>query len=328
MLATRLALPRAAAAAIAPTTASFAREAARAGVPVPALVKPPTPAETAKQLSEWMPRYLTKIGCDQVCAPTLDAVTEMHRGHIRAIPYSTQRVFMQIRPPTDAVDADVNVADAVKSLVDEHNGGYCHEANQLMHETLKAFGLQTEYLLARMHLGKDGAPGARTHLFNRVLINGQPYLLDVGFGGWGYIDPLPEVINTPIYQEVTNEWFRIVEDPAVGRLIQRKNADGAWAPLYSYQQAPALPLDIAMGHFYAFMHSKVAFRRLLLFCAVEEDFTRVSCWGRRHTVKRADGSETITTITDPETVLHNMENYKLSLVASRESIAERLRATW
>lgn len=60
-------------------------------------------------------------------------------------------------------------------------GGYCFEHNKIAYLALKHLGFEVRSVLARVMLnGKPTNP--RTHRMNVLELDGETYLVDVGFG--------------------------------------------------------------------------------------------------------------------------------------------------
>lgn len=75
----------------------------------------------------------------------------------------------------------LEVDDLYEKIIKNHRGGYCFEHNKLFHFALKSKGFSVVKQLARVIYGKDiDAP--RTHRINIVTVEGEDYLVDVGFG--------------------------------------------------------------------------------------------------------------------------------------------------
>jgi N-hydroxyarylamine O-acetyltransferase len=150
------------------------------------------------------------------------------------------------------------LADLERKFLDRGCGGYCFEHNTLFAAALRDLGFTVETLLARV---RHGPPDrwVRTHMVLRVRIDGAPWLADVGFGGFGLIEPIPLVEGATADQG--------------GASYALRREDGAWilsmrdlssgADLYEFTEDPQTAADIEVANHYTATHPDSRFRRIL-----------------------------------------------------------------
>ncbi len=88
-------------------------------------------------------------------------------------------------------------------------GGYCFEQNGLLRAVLREIGVRSDGAARRAFSGAAGRRDRmRSHMLLKVEVGGEPYLVDVGFGGQTPTGPLR---FTPDLEQVTpHEPFRLV----------------------------------------------------------------------------------------------------------------------
>jgi N-hydroxyarylamine O-acetyltransferase len=118
-------------------------------------------------------RYLERIGCSRPAAATTDALRELHRAHLLAVPFENLSIHLgePIELEEDAV---------VRKLIDRRRGGFCYELNGAFGLLLASLGYDVAFLSAAVFDGDRLGPPF-DHLALRVVTD-RPWLADVGFG--------------------------------------------------------------------------------------------------------------------------------------------------
>src|SRR5262245_53576019 len=121
--------------------------------------------------------YFSRIGYSGPKSATLEVLNAIAAAHIQSIPFENLDVLLR-RPIL------LEPAAIFQKLVYDRRGGYCFEQNGLLMEVLASMGFQVAPLSARVRLQRprDYTP-PRTHVFLRVVIGGESWLVDVGVGG-------------------------------------------------------------------------------------------------------------------------------------------------
>lgn len=194
--------------------------------------------------------YLARIGTVDVGRADLPTLTRLHRAHSSAIPF--ENLDIQMRRPI-ALDA----ASLQAALVHRRRGGYCFQQNALFRLALRALGYQP-----RSHEGRvfdpSGAMLPRTHMVLTVAVDGIDWLVDVGFGGLGIVEPI--TLDGTVFDQ--DGWrYRVVLD---GRfhLLDRARI-GGWDDLYRFTTEPAEDVDYVVGNWYTSTHPDSKFVRTL-----------------------------------------------------------------
>ncbi|GAB4352775.1 MAG: arylamine N-acetyltransferase [Immundisolibacter sp.] len=221
-------------------------------------------------------RYFARIGYGGATEPTPHTLTRLHLAHAQHIPFENLDVLLGrgIRLDLEALFA---------KLVIGGRGGYCFEQNHLFAAVLEQLGFTVQRLAARV-IWRTQRVLPRTHMLLRVLTGGRSWLVDVGFGGMGPLQPLRFEPNA---RQSQFSWqYRLIERDGLWRL--QTGAD-TWAGLYEFTLQEQLPADYEMANYYVSTHPDSRFvqglvahrlapeRRLLLIGnALTEDDGRAS----------------------------------------------------
>ena len=127
--------------------------------------------------------YLDRIGHSGPTRPDLATLKALHRAHLLVIPYENLDVQMG-RPLT------TDPAAAFDKLVTRRRGGWCYEMNGLLGWALGEVGFDVTRIAGGVMRGLRGDWAIGTHLVLKVMVEGQPWIADVGFGD-GPLDPYP-----------------------------------------------------------------------------------------------------------------------------------------
>ena len=217
--------------------------------------------------------YLERIGIDGPIRPVASDLARLHRAQRCTIPFENFDILLG-RP------IDIGPAAIFAKLVERRRGGYCFEQNGLFMSALAAFGFEARFALARVHLGPQ--PTGLTHVLILVRIGGEDWLADVGFGGGGPRAPLRLVRD--VVQRHDRLAFRLVECAPFGTMLEVET-DGSWRRLYSFEDRPVLPVDLALGNHYTSSHPDSFFTYARVASRVEPD-GRTALYDHRLTIER------------------------------------------
>jgi N-hydroxyarylamine O-acetyltransferase len=204
--------------------------------------------------------YLTRIGMP--ARPTLDpaGLARLQLAHRLAIPFENLDVWLG-RPI--AIDGDSVFA----KLVGARRGGYCFEQNRLFLDALSALGFEARALLARVWLGASAVPPL-THTLSLVMLDGQAWIADPGFGG-SYTPPMP-LVDGAQGAAPDGARFRLVSDADHGWMLLREGTAGTtdgrgggegFVAQYGFTLDPVFDADLAMGSHWSATAPASRFRR-------------------------------------------------------------------
>jgi N-hydroxyarylamine O-acetyltransferase len=232
--------------------------------------------------------YLLRIGVSPVAA-TREGLITLHEAHLAAIPFENLDVLLG-RP----IRLDLGALQS--KLVGARRGGYCFEQNSLFRAALLRLGFRVTPLAARVRVGSD-AIRPRTHMLLRVDLPEGPFLADVGFGGDGFVRPLPLAATVETWEGQVG--FRLVR--ADEGFVLQTSQPGVWTDLYVFTLEPQHPVDYEMANHFTSTYEHSPFL---------QNLTAQRSWpGRRlilrnrDLVSREGDKVTATTIRDPDHLL-------------------------
>ncbi|MFL6126405.1 arylamine N-acetyltransferase [Actinophytocola sp.] len=170
--------------------------------------------------------YLRRIGCARQSGVDIATLRQLQRRHLMAIPYSSLAYDLADGP--DIVDLD---DDAIfDTSVADGRGGACYHLNRLFHRLLRELGYDVTLVAGSTVEGRDNFGTDVEHMFNRVLLDGGDWLVDVGYPGPTYLEPLPV---TDTVQSQYGSQFRLVAEEN-GFALQRRGAATRWGVVYTF----------------------------------------------------------------------------------------------
>jgi N-hydroxyarylamine O-acetyltransferase len=223
--------------------------------------------------------YCARIGHSGRLDPTIETLRALHALHPAAIAFENIDVLLG-----RGVDLAPQAVDA--KLIARRRGGYCYEHNGLFKRVLETIGFEVEGLAARVlwNVPADAPLRPRTHMALRVVIDGEDWLADVGFGGCVASAPLRLATGAP--QRTPHGDFRIIK--AGSEMLVEAQLDG-WAALYLMSSEPMLEVDYELGNWFVSAHPSSHFRNQLIVARVDAN-ARYMLAGNRLTVRASGGS--------------------------------------
>lgn len=198
--------------------------------------------------------YFGRIGYEGPREPTLAVLRAIAFRHPDAIPFENLDVLLG--RGVSIVPADIDA-----KLIGGGRGGYCYEQNGLLKRVLEALGFQVEGLMARVKwMSPDGAPPRpRSHQVLGVMLEGETWLVDAGFGGCVLTAPLR--LFSDAEQDTPHGRFRIVDTQTSGVAERQVQADlsGRWAPLYQVSNGAWAEVDYEQANFFTYTHKSSHF---------------------------------------------------------------------
>jgi N-hydroxyarylamine O-acetyltransferase len=226
--------------------------------------------------------YFARIGYDGPRTAELSTLRALHALHPAAIPFEAIDVLLD-----RGVDLTPEAVDA--KLIHGRRGGYCFEQNSLFARVLTALGFEVEGLAARVrwNMPPGAAAQPRTHMVNRVEIDGVSWLADVGFGGCVLSAPL--LLDSPDAQAARHDRYRLV--PIAGGVTQEVEREQGWVPAYDLSMVPCVPRDYEMANWFTSTHPTSHFRSTFL-VALTRPEARYGLLHNRLTVRPVGGEPT------------------------------------
>lgn len=195
--------------------------------------------------------YLRKIGATPPLEATLDTLRRVHLAHRETFLFENLTIQR-------GGGISLALGDLERKFLDEHGGGYCFEHNTLFSAALGDLGFAVTTMLGRVRRGPPSR-WVRTHMVLRVLIDGAPWLADVGFGGFCLLHPIQLVDGATSDQGGITYSLRREQTTWILSMRDRASA----TDLYEFTEDPQTAGDIEVANHYTATHSDSRFRRTL-----------------------------------------------------------------
>jgi amide synthase len=174
-------------------------------------------------------KHLDYAGPREPSATTLHA---LHKRHLITVPFDNSRNTAKGLRAWNEVDTDPEVF--FDRLIGAGEGGVCHELSGIFRQLLTELGFEVTVLAAGVRgPGGDFGPD-HEHLFLTVPVGADRWLIDVGFAGLSYLDPLR---LTEEEQEQYGNSYRIGSDGGY-LMVRRRGRVGDWQDVYRFQDVP------------------------------------------------------------------------------------------
>jgi N-hydroxyarylamine O-acetyltransferase len=232
--------------------------------------------------------YFARIGYAGAAPATLQTLTALHALHPAAIPFENLDVL------TDQPISLEPRAIADK-IVSNGRGGYCYEHNTLFLAVLRALGMRTISIGARVLWNTPESAASRTHMLLLVRLPEGRYIADVGFGRLTLAEPLR--LEPDIEHSTKHGIYRLVRSHDEFQL--QSMLGDKWTALYEFSLQEHLPADWDVANWYTSTHPASIFRRSLMVARLV-DGMRYALLDSRVSVYRSNGTMERRIIETPE----------------------------
>jgi N-hydroxyarylamine O-acetyltransferase len=127
--------------------------------------------------------YLNRIHYHGSRQPDLATMAALHCAHLTAISYENFDIHLQRV-------ATLDLRQIYDKIVRRGRGGWCYEMNSLLGWALRELGFDVTTLAAAVAPVTDEDRQHHDHMALQVIVDDEPWLLDVGFGN-AFLEPLP-----------------------------------------------------------------------------------------------------------------------------------------
>lgn len=183
--------------------------------------------------------YLARIGYEGATSPSIETLRALHRAHVLTVPFENLDIHL-------GRAISLEPSDLFRKIIVNRRGGYCFELNGLFALLLEDLGFTVTRLAARVLYGAEGVR-PRSHQLLLVQLGETAWIVDVGFGGNGLLEPLRLAVG---YEEQQGaDRFRFIAQER-GEFLLQCEIDGAWANLYSFTLDVCLPVDYTFANYY------------------------------------------------------------------------------
>jgi amide synthase len=175
--------------------------------------------------------YFDRLGYRGDGEPTLRTLRELHKRHLERIPFDNTPNADAERGYDVLNDVDIDIDSTFQALVVEGRGGVCYETNGLFRRLLDELRYDVTILGAGViQVNHEFGPDLE-HIFNRVRLDSEQWLVDVGLAGPSYLEPLR---LTDEVQEQYGCQYQIVHSGDY--YVLRRRPQGAdWSPVYRFR---------------------------------------------------------------------------------------------
>ncbi|MCB5180230.1 arylamine N-acetyltransferase family protein [Streptomyces antimicrobicus] len=188
--------------------------------------------------------YLERIGYGGELRPDLATLAAVQRAHTAAVPFENLDVLLG-RPVA------LDLPGLERKLVRGGRGGYCYEQNSLLAAALERIGFDVAARGARNRTRGDALLPV-THALLVVTVDGEPWLVDAGFGANGPTEPVP---LRPGSGTTQGDWDFGVAEEDEGLLVLRTRRTGEpWRDLYAFAPQRLYPVDFALMNHWSSTH--------------------------------------------------------------------------
>ncbi|WP_155370882.1 arylamine N-acetyltransferase family protein [Catellatospora vulcania] len=172
--------------------------------------------------------YLAKLGHTGSREPTLDLLRDLHKRHLIAVPFDNALNHARGLDIWEHVDIDVDqVFDAV---IVGGRGGVCHEISGLFRNLLRRLGFDVVIMSAGVRMVNGAFGPTREHMFHVVRLGDERWIVDVGFAGPSFIEPIR--LAPGVQEQYGCEYELHPDGPAW--ILHRRARDGQWQSIYRF----------------------------------------------------------------------------------------------
>ena len=196
--------------------------------------------------------YLAHVGLpfnidtarEQIQRDALEFLTKLQRHHMARVPFESLSLHYSTHR-TLSLDPE----DLFSKIVKGSRGGYCMELNAFFATVLRSLDYSLFSVGARVCMG--GVYGGWNHQLNIITIHGRRYVVDVGFGSNGPLQPnlledgreFPQV--APARGKLEYKALPIHTDASQRMWEYSTQADptSPWQPMYAFAEVEFFPAD-------------------------------------------------------------------------------------
>ena len=208
--------------------------------------------------------YLQRLSFDAPPPPTLETLRQLQLRHTGVFPFENINTLA-------GLPVLIDVPSIEQKLLHEGRGGYCYELNGMFFALLQALGFDVRGITGRVVMGQPkGAWTARTHRLNLVILEGERYITDVGFGGM--VPTAPLLLDTEDEQATAHEPYRIKHHEDGYTLFAKVASE--WRAMYIFDLHRQEEIDYTVGNWYVSTYPQSSFARQLMVARTGEGWRR------------------------------------------------------
>lgn len=187
--------------------------------------------------------YLDRIAFSGTPEITISGITKLMQSQLFSVPFENLDVQAG---KVISLDGDA----IVNQIVHKKRGGYCYQINGLFSLVLQEIGVPHYYVAARPMVNPGQNP--KTHLAIIASIEGDNYLIDLGFGGNSIRKPF-KLSQIGIETQHDFDTF-ILEKTEGNEFLLKVLIAKEWSNLYSFGLVPQQWIDFKPANHYNYSH--------------------------------------------------------------------------
>jgi N-hydroxyarylamine O-acetyltransferase len=181
--------------------------------------------------------YFNRIGYNDEARPDLSTLKSLMSKQLQSVPFENTEVQAGHIP-------SLVPEEIYTKIVTHHRGGYCYEVNGLFAMALTAIGFEWYFAGARPMFYPQRRP--KTHMIVIVTIEGENYLCDTGFGGYGLREPLK--VSDTLEVEQSGDSFRL--NLIEGEYVLNSLVNAEWTPQYGFALTHQEWLEFSLANYF------------------------------------------------------------------------------
>ena len=174
--------------------------------------------------------YLSKLGYAGPREPDLELLRNLHKRHLMRVPFDNALNATRGLDIWEHVDIDVDaVFDAV---IVGGRGGVCHEISGLFRNLLQRLGFDVAIMSAGVRMANGAFGPQLEHMFHVVRFGTDRWLVDVGFAGPSFIEPIR--LASGIQWQYGCEYELVPAE--ADWVLHRRPRNGEWQAVYRFAE--------------------------------------------------------------------------------------------
>ncbi|WP_237274444.1 arylamine N-acetyltransferase family protein [Tenacibaculum ovolyticum] len=156
-------------------------------------------------------KYLDRINFERTIDVSQECLFQLQKSHLLSVPFENLDIHYGNK-------INLNINNIYQKVVINKRGGFCYELNGLFYQLLKNLGFNVKLISAQVHIKDNEYSPEYDHLAIIALIDGEEFLVDVGFGKFS-LEPLKVELDLEIldsfgkfqFSRCKSNFFRISE---------------------------------------------------------------------------------------------------------------------
>jgi N-hydroxyarylamine O-acetyltransferase len=203
--------------------------------------------------NSFLQNYFERIGYEGTPSANLETFNAIYLLHTHSIPFENLNPLLHW-------PVNLDIESLQEKIIKNKRGGYCFEHNILLSHALREIGFDVRWLAARVLWNRpEGTVNARTHMLLQVVIDGEKYIADTGFGGLTLTAPVK--LLPGIEQATPHEPFRLIQQGEEYTLQAKVKEE--WKSLYYFSLQEQVIKDYEVMSWYLCNHPESHFIKML-----------------------------------------------------------------